>query len=114
MNTISADIFQTPYVRAERPGFYGAELASASDARDGEEHHDEETHGMAGLRGRDRAARGCNRAAQTDAQGFTVDPDFEKRLQSQLLDAKPGDVVTIPAAKVSHEPQPQPRRTASR
>lgn len=26
LNTISADIFQTPYVRAERPGFYGAEL----------------------------------------------------------------------------------------
>lgn len=27
LNTISADIFQTPYVRAERPGFYGVELA---------------------------------------------------------------------------------------
>lgn len=26
LNTISADIFQTPYVRADRPGFYGAEL----------------------------------------------------------------------------------------
>ncbi len=26
LNTISADIFQTPYVRAERPGFYGVEL----------------------------------------------------------------------------------------
>ena len=26
LNTISADIFQTPYVRAERPGFYGIEL----------------------------------------------------------------------------------------
>ena len=26
LNTISADIFNTPYVRAERPGFYGVEL----------------------------------------------------------------------------------------
>lgn len=26
LNTISADIFQTPYVRADRPGFYGVEL----------------------------------------------------------------------------------------
>lgn len=26
LNTISADIFQTPYVRAERPGFYGVEV----------------------------------------------------------------------------------------
>ena len=26
LNTISSDIFNTPYVRAERPGFYGAEL----------------------------------------------------------------------------------------
>jgi iron complex outermembrane receptor protein len=26
LNTISANIFQTPYVRAERPGFYGVEL----------------------------------------------------------------------------------------
>ena len=26
LNTISADIFQTPYVRAERPGLYGVEL----------------------------------------------------------------------------------------
>jgi iron complex outermembrane receptor protein len=26
LNTISEDIFQTPYVRAERPGFYGVEL----------------------------------------------------------------------------------------
>ena len=28
-----------------------------------------------------------------------VDPDFEKKLQEQLLDAKPGTVVTIPAGK---------------
>lgn len=42
---------------------------------------------------------GCNRGAPTDAQGFTVDPEFEKRLQAQLLDAKPGDIVTIPAGK---------------
>ena len=26
LNTISADIFQTPYVRADRPGFYGVEV----------------------------------------------------------------------------------------
>lgn len=26
LNAISADIFQTPYVRADRPGFYGVEL----------------------------------------------------------------------------------------
>ena len=26
LNTISADIFQTPYVRLDRPGFYGVEL----------------------------------------------------------------------------------------
>lgn len=42
---------------------------------------------------------GCHRAPQTDAQGFVVDPDFEKNLQQRLLDAKPGDVVTIPAGK---------------
>ena len=26
LNTISADIFQTPYVRRDRPAFYGVEL----------------------------------------------------------------------------------------
>lgn len=41
----------------------------------------------------------CSTGPKTDAQGFTIDPDFEKRLQEQLLDAKPGSVVTIPAGK---------------
>src|SRR3569623_392155 len=41
---------------------------------------------------------GCG-GPKTDANGFTIDPDFEKRLQQQLLDAKPGDVITIPAGK---------------
>ncbi|QDZ08017.1 hypothetical protein FPZ24_11430 [Sphingomonas panacisoli] len=41
---------------------------------------------------------GCG-GAKTDANGFTIDPDFEKNLQQKLLDAKPGDVVTIPAGK---------------
>ena len=36
---------------------------------------------------------------KTDADGFVVDPDFETRLQQQLLDAKPGDVIAIPAGK---------------
>lgn len=42
---------------------------------------------------------GCSGAPKTDAQGFTVDPDFEKKLQQQLLDAKPGDVIDLPAGK---------------
>ena len=29
LNTISTDIFNTPYVRADRPGFYGAEIDSS-------------------------------------------------------------------------------------
>lgn len=41
---------------------------------------------------------GCG-GPKTDANGFTIDPDFEKHLQQQLLDAKPGDVITIPAGK---------------
>lgn len=41
---------------------------------------------------------GCG-GPKTDANGFMIDPDFEKKLQQQLLDAKPGDVVTIPAGK---------------
>jgi len=41
----------------------------------------------------------CSGAPKTDAQGFTIDPDFEKRLQEKLLDAKPGDVIDIPAGK---------------
>ncbi|OQW73075.1 MAG: hypothetical protein BVN33_11325 [Proteobacteria bacterium ST_bin13] len=41
----------------------------------------------------------CSTGPKTDAQGFVVDPDFEKKLQEQLLDAKPGTVVTIPAGK---------------
>lgn len=36
---------------------------------------------------------------KTDADGFSTDPDFEKNLQEKLLDAKPGDVVDIPAGK---------------
>ena len=43
------------------------------------------------------ALSGCG--AKVDEEGFALDPDFEKRLQQQLLDAKPGDVVTIPAGK---------------
>ena len=37
--------------------------------------------------------------AKTDANGFTIDPEFEKTLQAKLLDAKPGDVIEIPAGK---------------
>lgn len=40
---------------------------------------------------------GCGQ--KTDANGFVVDADFEKKLQQQLLDAKPGDVIEIPAGK---------------
>ena len=36
---------------------------------------------------------------KTDAQGFVIDPDFEKNLQAKLLDAKPGSVIEIPAGK---------------
>ncbi len=42
---------------------------------------------------------GCDSAPETDANGFVVDPGFEQHLQQRLLDAKPGDVVTIPAGK---------------
>jgi len=42
---------------------------------------------------------GCSATAKTDAQGFVVDPGFEAKLQEQLLDAKPGAVITIPAGK---------------
>jgi parallel beta-helix repeat protein len=42
---------------------------------------------------------GCDSAPKTDAQGFVIDADFEAKLQERLLDAKPGDVVTIPAGK---------------
>lgn len=41
---------------------------------------------------------GCG-GPKTDAQGFTIDPAFEKTLQARLLDAKPGEVVTIPAGR---------------
>ena len=45
-------------------------------------------------------AGGCSGSGpKTDAQGFVIDPDFEKNLQQKLLDAKPGDVVDIPAGK---------------
>ncbi|WEJ99538.1 MAG: right-handed parallel beta-helix repeat-containing protein [Candidatus Sphingomonas phytovorans] len=44
-------------------------------------------------------AGGCSGGPKTDAQGFVIDPDFEKNLQQKLLDAKPGDVVDIPAGK---------------
>lgn len=36
---------------------------------------------------------------KTDADGFVLDPDFEKNLQQRLLDAKPGDVIDVPAGK---------------
>lgn len=42
---------------------------------------------------------GCQKAQKTDAEGFVVDPGFEQHLQEQLLDAKPGDVIAIPAGK---------------
>lgn len=45
------------------------------------------------------ALGGCQKAQKTDANGFVVDPGFEQHLQEQLLDAKPGSVITIPAGK---------------
>ena len=45
------------------------------------------------------ALGGCQKAPKTDANGFVVDPGFEQHLQEQLLDAKPGSVITIPAGK---------------
>ncbi|HWK34670.1 parallel beta-helix domain-containing protein [Sphingomonas sp.] len=42
---------------------------------------------------------GCDTGPKTDAEGFTIDPDFEKNLQAKLLDAKPGAVIEIPAGK---------------
>ena len=44
------------------------------------------------------ALAGCG-GPNVDANGFTIDPDFEKRLQQQLLDAKPGSVIELPAGK---------------
>lgn len=41
----------------------------------------------------------CSAAPKTDAEGFVIDADFETKLQEQLLDAKPGTVVLIPAGK---------------
>ena len=40
---------------------------------------------------------GCGR--KTDAGGFTLDPAFEKNLETRLLDAKPGEVIDVPAGK---------------
>ena len=34
---------------------------------------------------------GCSGGPKTDAQGFVIDPDFEKNLQQKLLDEKSGD-----------------------
>ena len=45
------------------------------------------------------SASGCTSSRTTDAQGFIVDPDFERTLQTRLLDAKPGAVIDIPAGK---------------
>ena len=45
------------------------------------------------------ALGGCHARQKTDAEGFVVDPGFEQHLQEQLLDAKPGSVITIPAGK---------------
>ncbi len=42
---------------------------------------------------------GCSAAPKTDTEGFVVDAGFEAKLQEQLLDAKPGTVVLIPAGK---------------
>ncbi|UIJ46753.1 right-handed parallel beta-helix repeat-containing protein [Sphingomonas cannabina] len=44
------------------------------------------------------ALAGCG-GPKTDAEGFTIDPDFEKNLQARLLDAKPGTVIDLPAGK---------------
>jgi len=41
----------------------------------------------------------CSGSPKVDAEGFVVDPDFEKKLQERLLDAKAGDVIVIPAGK---------------
>lgn len=40
---------------------------------------------------------GCGK--QMDADGFTIDPGFEKTLEQKLFDAKPGDVIDVPAGK---------------
>ena len=40
---------------------------------------------------------GCGH--KTDADGFTMDPVFEKNLEARLLDANPGDVIDVPAGK---------------
>lgn len=42
---------------------------------------------------------GCSPSQKTDAAGFVIDPNFEAKLQEQLLDAKPGTIVAIPAGK---------------
>jgi parallel beta-helix repeat protein len=44
-------------------------------------------------------ACGAGEAPKAGADGFIRDPAFETRLQERLLDAKPGDVITIPAGK---------------
>jgi len=45
------------------------------------------------------ALAACSSGQKTDADGFVVDPEFEKKLQQQLLDAQPGTVIAIPAGK---------------
>ncbi|MBC6982594.1 parallel beta-helix domain-containing protein [Caulobacter sp. 17J80-11] len=45
------------------------------------------------------ALAACDQAPKAGADGLIRDPAFETKLQEQLLDAKAGDVITIPAGK---------------
>jgi parallel beta-helix repeat protein len=48
---------------------------------------------------RHRACNTCDGRPAADADGFVPDRAFEKHLAEQLLDAKPGDVISVPAGE---------------
>lgn len=45
------------------------------------------------------ALAACSQGPKAGADGFVHDAAFEQKLQEQLLDARPGDVITLPAGK---------------
>ncbi len=98
LNSISADIFNTPYVRADRPGFYGAgnrvPILKTLRGENGMTNR----IALLGCAAALALVGGCSGGPKTDAQGFVIDPDFEKNLQQKLLDAKPGDGDRYPGA----------------
>ncbi len=47
------------------------------------------------------ALAGCSKGADAEEAAVVADPDYEETLQAALLDARPGDVITIPAGTYS-------------